>query len=238
MNLYIFCDESCTNDNFMLYGGFICDLKTQTDIQNQLLDFKSNNGLKHEVKWTNLKSGNLERYKAFIDIIFSFVEQDRIHFKFLAVEMCKLNHKKYNNGDPELGFYKLYMQQLLHQFGKPHYSKENNTQFHIRLDSRTTKYPLSTLREILNASIKKKYRISDKPFRSIEVRDSKQCIHIQLNDLILGAACFIKNNKFEDSTIMHHKKKLAEYIRDKSEISFSRNESNRHFSFWDFKLKK
>ena len=236
--LFVFCDESSTTDKYMLYGGFVCTYETQYEIQKRLLTYKEETGLTDEIKWNRCKKQNVDRYKGFADIIFEYVDSGNIAFKLLSLDRSCIDYKRFFQNCKELGFYTFYKQQLLHQFGKCHYNKDLHTRFYIRLDYRTTKYPLNILRLQLNRDINKVLKTTDSPFVNIDVRDSKDCIHIQLNDLMLGAAAFCKNNKLEDDSVGETKKDMARYIRDKANIDFinSTSVANRRFNFWNFSL--
>ncbi|MGE4497872.1 MAG: DUF3800 domain-containing protein [Deferribacterales bacterium] len=237
--LYIFCDEACVNDKFILYGGFICNYDTQCSIQDELYKYKESHGLNREIKWNHCKAPLYDRYIGFVDIIFRYINEKKLAFKFMSVERAFIDYKTYYGNDKELGFYNLYQMQLLHQFCVPYYNESLKTKFFIRLDARTTKYSLENVRNNLNNKLKYKKKILTYPVVNIEPRDSKKCIHIQLNDVILGAACFIKNDKFKDKHISDAKKDMALYIQEKSRISFKKNQSslNGQMSFWCFKLK-
>ncbi|PLX67808.1 MAG: hypothetical protein C0603_06705 [Denitrovibrio sp.] len=236
--LYVFCDESCTNETYMLYGGFACSFETQCKIQSELYRYKEDNGIRHEVKWNNCKKGTLIRDKGFVDIIFDYIDAGLLSFKFLTVNTRLIDYKKYYQSNKEKGFYAFYQHQLFNQFGRLHYNAELDTKFYIRLDDRTSKYPLSAVQNNLNDKMFFSLGVKGKPFKSIEVRDSKKCIHIQLNDVILGAACFCKNDKFNDPSVGDAKKEMASYIREKAGINFVYNTSlkNKKFNFWNFKL--
>ena len=84
-------------------------------------------------------SGGIE-YKKLIDIFFRHNRLHHVAFRCVVIDTHQLDHKTFNRGDEELGFYKLYYQLLLHNM-RP------GNRYLVMLDDRRTrkKTRLSTL---------------------------------------------------------------------------------------------
>ena len=81
---------------------------------------------------------------------------------------------------------------MINSFGRLH-EQRPETQFHLYLDYRNSSYSLADFKTILNQGMRKKGAKAD-PFLTVEPRDSKQSELMQINDIILGAVGFQKND--------------------------------------------
>lgn len=129
--------------------------------------------------------------------------------------------------------HKMYYQLILHRFGRycgPHGN------LHIRPDSSGSAHLLKPMRIMLNHDLRNRYGVMNNPVKTIEPRDSKKSILLQLNDLILGGVCAIRNKRFKDDG-RPEKRAMAEYILDASPMfSFENNtpaNGQRRFSVWN-----
>lgn len=237
----IYCDESRqSKDHYMVIGGLIIPSTNLDKLDSTISNFRKQYKMSSELKWTKVSDQKINEYKVFIDYFFELNNNDILHFHCIIIDNHQLNHKKYNKGDKEIGFYKFCYQLLLHCFGKLYY-RDLNDRFIVYLDYRTSSYPLSTLKSILNSGINKYYLIPTKPFVSIEPKNSKQSNLIQLNDIIIGAIGFHKNGYDLLPETRQSKKILSHYIASKAGLpNLSDNtpwHSNR-FTIWNFRLRK
>lgn len=236
----IFCDESRqSKDRFMILGGIILPQENIDEFNSTMEAFRTKHNMHAELKWSKVSNQKINEYKAFVDYFFALNNTDKIHFHSLIIDNHKVNHKKYNKGNKELGFYKFYYQLLLHSFGKE-YSK-HNARLIVTLDHRTTSYKLSTLLLVLNKGIKKRYNIDYSPFVSVEPKDSKKSQLLQINDIIIGAVGFQKNGYHLLSNSKKAKIELAQYIADKAGLNDLLENTwreQKRFTIWNFKLTK
>lgn len=237
----IYCDESRqSKDRYMVLGGLIIPAREVEIFNATMKNFREEQKMFSELKWTKVSNQKIKEYKRFVDYFFALNNSDKLHFHCIIVDNHQVNHRKFNKGDKELGFYKFYYQLLLHCFGKD-YCRDVDDRFIVHLDQRTSSYPLSKLKLILNRGINKKYLISSAPFRSIEPKDSKLSELIQMNDIIIGAIGFQKNGYDLLSDSRQSKKDLAAYIASQAGFADLRKDTSRRqkrFTIWNFRLQK
>lgn len=232
--LHIYCDESRqTADRYIVIGGIIVPRMHEARVQLALQSYRTDNQMNAELKWTKVSDQKLTEYRRFVDLFFSL--SSIIYFKAIVVDTSEIDHKRYNKNNPELGFYKLMYQFLLHSFGQELRPGDRCT---IHLDQRTTKrYKLSTLCAILNNGLRKKYRLEDKPIRNVQAVDSKSNDFIQLADVLMGAIGYEMNGAHTRTNAKRAKIHLAEHIAQSVGIINLQQPTprrQRHFSIWHF----
>ncbi len=237
----VYCDESRqSKDRYMVLGGLIIPAGNVEVFNATMKNFREEQKMFSELKWTKVSNQKIKEYKRFVDYFFALNNTDKLHFHCIIVDNHQVNHRKFNKGDKELGFYKFYYQLLLHCFGRD-YCRGANDRFIVHLDQRTSSYPLSDLKLILNRGINKKYSISSSPFRSIEPKNSKLSELIQMNDIIIGAIGFQKNGYDLLSDSRQSKKDLAAYIASQAGFADLRKDTpwrEKRFTIWNFRLRK
>lgn len=244
MKCYIFCDESRQSQHrYMILGGIIINSKYLATFNDTMKNFRVQYNMNSELKWTKVSRSKLEEYKKFIDHFFALNDTDYLHFHCLILDTHQINHKKYNNGNADLGFYKFYYQLLLHSFGRNYcaISSGKAESLVVCLDEKSSKYSLSELKRVLNNGINKKHGISTNPFKSVEPLDSKRSDVMQIADIIMGAIGYQKNGFHLLSNSSEAKKELANYIAKKVGVETLGNNSSYHvvrFKTWNFKFSK
>jgi len=116
----IFCDESnhlsSDTSNLMVIGEIGC-LSDQVEYANRFIKhLKHKHNARGELKWTKLNNNKKAFYKELLEFFFSSV-----YLKFNAqavINKSKLNHDKYNEGEADNFYYKMYYYALL-PFLKP-----------------------------------------------------------------------------------------------------------------------
>lgn len=238
---HIYCDESRqTQDRFMLLGGLILLASDENAMAERFRHFRQQWKMFAELKWTKVSGQKLTEYQAFVDIFFDVFDAGSAHFHAVALDTHKMNHRKYNKGDTEIGFYKFYYQLLLRRFGDWYYDSKEEQRFIVYLDYRTTKYKLGALQTILNRGMQKEYKARAKPFVSIEPLESHHSEMIQLTDVIMGAIGFQKNGYHLRAEAKEAKKMLAAYIAARAGMPSLTEDTGREpqgFSLWDFRLR-
>lgn len=236
---HIFCDESRqTKDRFMVIGAIIINQNSIDIFNDTMKRYRAECKMTKELKWSKISNQKYGAYKLFIDYFFSLNNNNHINFKCLIIDNNKVNHRQYNKGDKELGFYKFTYQLLLHSFGKQYYNE--GVKYIIHLDQRDTKYKLSDLKEILNNGISKRYNIHTRPFVNVEGLDSKKSDLLQINDIILGSISYQKNKNHLVAGTKKSKMTLSYYILKAAGIdSLDVNTpySQDRFSIWNFNLR-
>lgn len=213
----IFIDESRqTYDKFMVLGGVICPYANLAAIQKELDKLRCDTNMTKEFKWTKVSRAKLDHYKMLIDAVVDSIEKNLLHFKAVVFDTHEFDHKKFSNGDVETTFYKLMYQFILHKFGK--YLEEEDFAI-IHLDQRNSSYPLSKLKMILNAGIRKKYQLHGEPIRSLDPQDSKKSDLIQVADVLMGAIGFEINQYHLAQNAAPHKCELVKYIAEKNKLN-------------------
>lgn len=240
MVLHVYSDESRqTNSRFMLFSGIVIDQNGVGNFERTMAKYRKETNMHRELKWQKVSANKLDEYKKFIDYFFDLNNTDMIHFKCLIIDTRQINHKKFNQGDKETGFQKLYFQ-LLYWFGKD-YSDTKDVRFIVHPDYRHTKYSLNTLKDILNNKCNKKIKEGYKPFRAIEPKDSRNSEIIQINDLLLGAIGYVKNGHLTLADSSKAKVELCKYILQKTGFQNLTDNSpyrEQRFKIWNFKFPK
>jgi len=239
---HIYCDESRqSKDRFMVFSGIIIPQGNVITFEKTMKKYREECNMHSELKWSKVSKQKLNEYKRFIEYFFSLNNTDKLHFKSIIIDNHKVNHKIFNSGDKELGFYKFYYQLLL-LFGRSYYNSKNlDTKFIIYPDHRNTKYSLNELKLILNNGISKKLQLTNiQPYKSIEPLNSKSSEIIQINDIILGAIGYIKNGYHLLADSSKAKVELCDYIVKLSgveNLSDDTKFTERRFTIWNFPLK-
>ncbi len=242
-NLYhIYCDESRqSHDRFMVLGGLLIEAQDVPKFHATMQQFREETRMFAELKWSKVSQQKLAEYRRFLEYFFALLNTDQLHHHCLILDNHQINHRKFNKGDKELGFYKFYYQLLLHSFGHKYCRLKEGDRFLVHLDQRQTHYKLGTLKTVLNHGMRKRYQIPTNPFRSVEPKDSKKDDLIQLTDLILGAIGFEKNGYDLLPGAKASKKDLVRFIAAGAGLPNLKDNSprsNQRFTIWNFRLQK
>lgn len=235
--IHIFADESRhVNDRFMVLGGISCNLMTISLITKKVQDLRDKYNFFSEFKWTNISDKYLNLYK---ELLLIFFNDSNVIFKALIIDRQKLNHKQFNQNNKEVGFYKFYYQLILNMFVKD--NLESNTKYIIHLDKRKTSYKLEDLKFYLNMGFSSKFKtnIIEYPFRSVEVLDSKKSEILQINDLLIGAIGYYKNEYHLKKSYKISKYSLIKFIQNEKDIVNLGNNTKwnvRDFHIWNITL--
>lgn len=182
-NLY--CDESRhTSDpsqNFAVIGVLQCPREHKHQIVGRLHSLMALYGIHSEFGWKKLSPNKQFFYEALLDF---FIEESNLNFRCIVVDKSTLDHDKWNSGDKELGFYKLYYQLLVHWL-KP------GNEYHIYLDwqQNSCSNRFEELRRILIHKLTGRAKIS-----CLEPVSSHNQPLIQLADVLMGAVGYQWNN--------------------------------------------
>lgn len=231
----IYADESSqTAHRFLVLGAVtVCT----TDVPDLVAAIRAARlpGLPHgELKWTKVSAAKLETYRAIVDAFFAAVEADIAHFHCVAIDTTRFDHRQFNQGDREIGFSKMVFQLLMK------HARLYPQRLYAYLDSRTTRHSLDDLRFMLNRYALNRLDRGDYPFRRVVFRDSKESDLLQLNDVLLGAAAWVKNGHGDRPDASTAKSELARHILARAglqslDVDTPRN--RKHFTVWNFRLR-
>lgn len=193
----IFCDESnhlsSDTSNLMVIGGIGCPSDQVEYVNRTIKHLKHKHDALNELKWTKLNNNKKEFYKELLEFFFSSV-----YLKFNAqavMNKSKLNHDKYNDGEADKFYYKMYYYALL-PFLKP---AEN---FNIFIDYKDTKggQRAKKLHEVIHNTF---YGQIDCEFTIIHSHESQI---MQLADIMIGAISYKNRQDIE------HTSEIKNYI--------------------------
>ncbi|WP_243980451.1 DUF3800 domain-containing protein [Methylobacterium sp. E-045] len=234
-----FCDEAgISNDRYTVVGGLCVHRSTIDIIRANIGAFRAKTNMTKELKWTKITDQKEAEYISLVDYFFAMNNINHCQFHCVIFDNHAWQHRKYNNGDSDVGLSKLYYQLLNHRFAR---NCASNGTLYVRLDKRNSSTSLNDMRDMLNFACAKDHGITGSPFKLIESADSKECDILQLNDVILGAVCAAKNGKHILETTRKSKRTIAQLVLDKSGAqSFDRDtpRSVARFSVWNFRARK
>ena len=230
----VYIDESSqTKHRYLVLGAIVLQV---TDVQklNQLIAKARLPELPNgETKWTKVSKAKLEAYKRLVDVLFDNLTE--MHFHSLFVDTRQQDHKKYNEGDSEIGFNK-----EIYQLANKISQLYPDRYIHIYPDYRDTKNSPEELRLILNRGAAKRGDKRDWPVRRCQFRDSKDVLLLQLTDVLIGAIAFQLNGHATAPNPNAAKIELANHIMKRAGIAdvFKGTARAAKFSVWPRQLRK
>lgn len=184
-----------------------------------------------EAKWTKVSRTKLPAYKRIVDVVFQ--NPDLVHFHSLFVDATLIDHRKFNQGDKEIGFNK-----EIYQLALKVSRLYNDAFFHLYPDRRETNQRPEDLRLILNRGCRKGGDRRDWPFRRCQFRDSAKTLQLQLVDILIGAIAFQLNGHATSKDASPAKIELSEYILRKAGVADVTKGTARsgRFTIWQRRL--
>lgn len=182
-NLY--CDESRhTSDpsqSYAVIGALQCPRDEKRRLVHRIHSLMALHKAQGEFGWKRLSPNRNDFYLALQEL---FITEPELRFRCLVVDRSNLDHERFNEGDSELGFYKLYYQMLVHWLQPGH-------QYHIYLDwqQNASTRRFEDLRAILKNKLSGRARVA-----FLEPVTSHTQPLIQLADLLMGAVGYQWNN--------------------------------------------
>ncbi|NOT25790.1 MAG: DUF3800 domain-containing protein [Acidobacteria bacterium] len=238
-NHHVHCDESQTGARFVVYGGIITSGRNVDWFDGIMAKWRDDNHMHAELKWTKVTNQKYAQYKALVDLFFEHAALHRLHFKSVVFDSTEVDYA-YHDGDEELGFYKFYYQFLLHKFGV--YAKSDEHSLYVSIDERsTTKYKLGTLKDVLNAGIRKKFGRNSNVVKQVEPACSKHSNLMQMADVLMGAVGWHSNDLADRPDARRAKIDLANYIAQKAKLGSLKHQTpyeQREFEIWRFKFSR
>ena len=204
MKYEIYCDESCwealydmTSHNYAVIGGIWIPARKRQEVKSHINKLKTKYGLYGEIKWNHISPKSVDLYK---ELVHMFFDDNQIRFRAICIEAAKVNHKRFNHGNGELGFYKFYFQ-LIH-----HWMLMGNS-YQVFVDYKLNGYQhrVQELGSILNNA-------STAELTQIQALPSEESVLIQLADVLTGAVA----SGFNSSKLQSNAKQIVrELIENK-----------------------
>lgn len=220
----------------MVVDGVAYQARRYADIAVAVQGIKDAAGIRSEMKWAKFRGGERTKaYEAIVDLFFSLVEQNHMHFHCIVAEFGKFSHGAFRGGGPDSSVNRMYFQLLVHRVCRYYSSKCN---IYVYPDHGSDSKELQEFHGAINLAAYNRYRV---PHRlvTIEQTDSSICNVIQMVDVIIGGIAHMRNflsapKIGEDS----YKAALARYILKKSKVSTWAVDSGpktRKLTVWNFR---
>ncbi|MDY4606208.1 DUF3800 domain-containing protein [Clostridium tertium] len=227
----IYCDESChlekDNSDVMLLGALSCESEYKDMICQDIRNIKRKyiKDSKIEVKWTKVSNSKIDLYKELIDYFFG---SEYLHFRIVVATGKKsLNHIKYNNGNQNEWYYKMYYL-LLDKMC------DVDSTCRIFIDVKDTNGG-PTIRKLHNVLCANRYDYKKDIIKGIDQVNSERVDLMQIADILIGAIGFYhrglynnKNNSLAKKELVDH---LIKYI-NKSSIKNGTSRFERKFNIF------
>lgn len=206
----IYCDESChlENDdsNIMVLGAIQCPSELKDSISYDIREIKKRYYIntKAEAKWTKVSNSKLDLYKELVEYFF---KNDNLKFRAVVVNnKKKLNHKKYNYGDPDLWYYKMYFL-LLDKIC------DIDNSYRIFIDVKDTNGGprIKKLKEVL---CNNRYDYKGDIIKDVSQVNSNRVDLLQLTDIFIGALAFYHRELYKNPNNSQAKSEIIDKIID------------------------
>ena len=239
---HIYCDESRhTAERFMILAGIRLRATAEPGIKAMFDDYQRFNAMHAELKWRKVSRYKLAEYKRFLDYFLTLNTANQVHFKSIVLDTHQFDHRRFNAGDAEIGFYKFYYQLLLHCFGGPDCSPTTPARFIVFLDQRTSRFSLRELRQILNYGMASKFGVRSNPFVAITPLDSKTSVFVQVVDVVSGAVGYHWNQLHLVPGASEARCELAAYLAHRlgfKDLATETAYSMQRFKIWKMRLQE
>ena len=211
---------------------------TVKEVYDTIANYRARHNMNAELKWSKISNQKEEEYMALVDLFFALNNTNHIQFHSVIFDSHKWNHSKFNNGDSDIGLSKLYYDLLLHKFVK---RCGPNNSLYACLDQRNSSTSLHDVRRMINATAARDHDLHHAPLAQLVSKDSKADCMLQMNDVILGAVCAVRNGRHLLANSRRSKKNIAEYVLEKSGLTTFDVDSPRsvnRFTIWNKQPRK
>lgn len=232
----VYIDEtSQTKHRYLILGGITLLGEHSAALADEVSEARRPEIPNKEMRWGKVSKKKINAYKRVSDVFFDPPWSHLVQFHSLVVDTWQQNHKKFNEGNREVGFNKE-IYQIIQKYRKLY----PNCVFHIYPDERKTPQSTEELCTIVNNGAKK---VGDErllPFRRIHFRASHDCQLLQLTDVLLGALAYIHNGHDQAPNASESKKELAAYILSHAGIRdvFQDTAMRGKYTIWHRQLQK
>lgn len=218
----IYCDESRhtsdISDRYAVIGALCCPRDKKRAIVHDIHLLKQQYSTQGEFGWSKVSPNKLDFYLALKTY---FLNQPDLSFRCIVIDRTTLDHDRFNHGDKELGFYKLYYQLLVHWL-------EPRESYYLYLDwqQNSDKSCFANLREILKRKLSGRAHIV-----CLEPVDSEKQPLTQLVDLLIGAVGYQWNGRQASQAKLEFCQQLANGL-GKPSLQFSTPKAEPKFNIF------
>lgn len=231
MKYNIYCDESChlKNDSspVMILGAVSCPVEQKREIFDDIRAIKIKYGLssRFEIKWSKVSMSKIDFY---MELLTYFWNNKNLNYRGLvATGKQDLNHEKYNDGDIDLWYYKMYFLML-----DPIINPLNEYQILVDIKDTRGGSRIIKLHEVL---CNNKYDFKQEVIKNIVQINSKESEILQLADLINGALGFYHRQLDKKLDANEGKILMAQELQKKSSLDKSTVRSEQKFNLFIWK---
>ncbi|MDN3365428.1 DUF3800 domain-containing protein [Priestia megaterium] len=136
MEYLIYCDESSNRGKLFsnFYGGALVRSTHLKEIEERLEEFKAENNMNGEVKWTKVTAPYLEKYIGLMDVFFDLLVEDKIKMRVMFQQNAVSDKitRTFSKEEHAETYFKLYYQFIKHIFGL-RYSNQTEEEIYVRL---------------------------------------------------------------------------------------------------------
>lgn len=194
MEYNIYCDESChlPNDHspVMVLGAAYCPAEKKQQIFSDIRAIKTKHGINShmEIKWTKVSKSKIDFY---LDLLDYFWRTSDLHYRGLVAKgKNELDHQKYNGGDFDLWYYKMYFRLLDPII-------DQDAEYRIFMDIKDTKGG-KRIRKLHQVLCNNMYDFNKEVITDISLIDSKESEILQMGDLLNGAIAFYHRGLYKN----------------------------------------
>lgn len=224
----VYCDESCHLEKdtspVMILGAMYCQEERKKQIYDEIRAIKTKHNISSffEIKWTKVSESKIDFYLELLDYFWN--NQDLLYRGLVASGKQSLDHDKYNGGDYDLWYYKMYYRML-----DPVISP--NKKYHIMVDIKDTRggKRVAKLREVLCNNI---YDFKKEVIDQIGQINSKESEILQLADLINGALAFYHRGLADNADSNQGKVKFVRALQRHVDLDNNTRYGERKFNLF------
>ncbi|MEW6598297.1 MAG: hypothetical protein AB1429_12465 [Pseudomonadota bacterium] len=191
--------------------------------------------MKSELKWSKVSNQKEVEYRWLVDYFFALNSSNSLQFHCIIFDSHQWGHKRYNDGDADVGLSKLYYQLILHKFVRLYGPLGS---LYVCMDHRHSSTSLNDLRNMLNAAAARDHGLGHNPLKQLVSKHSHDSDLLQLNDVILGAVCAVRNGKHLLADYRKSKRIIAMEVLEKSGLLSFDRDSHRdisRFTVWNMR---
>lgn len=231
-------DESGqTKSRYMCVGGIVVRRERLDEVREGVERIKRAGGIGSEVKWSRVTSHRLKAYKILVEYFFHLVKHNQAQFHALICDFSMFDHSK--NGGKEGSVSRMLYQLALHKNCRKYGA---GADLHLFPDSGDHADLLCGHRYHLNSASRlwmpEERKGAERPVAHIEATNSATEPLLQLNDIILGAVGYRRNERYDATDASKHKKQLARLVALRAgatTFEYNPKTFGRRFTIWNLK---
>jgi len=117
----IYCDESTQRGKLFsnFYGGALVKSIHLKEVVSRLEQYKADNNMHGEVKWTKVTAPYLEKYIGLMNVFFDLLLEDKIKMRVMFQQNAVSDQitRNFSKEEHDQSYFKLYYQFIKHAFG-------------------------------------------------------------------------------------------------------------------------